>query len=307
MRLTHLCSFALLIGATPLSAQQRTVAERLGHPRDAKLLIIHGDDLGVSHSVDSASFAALDRGAITSVSAMIPTPWISEVTAYAKAHPQADIGLHLTLTSEWKTYRWGSVASSDQVRTLLDSDGTFYRDVEPVAMKARPEEVERELRAQVERALALGIRPTHLDSHMGALYFSTPELLAAGEKVAREYRVPFLAVRNFGRGPSVVVGLDDVAFDAVIIATEEVQRERWKQWYVDVIRNLKPGLTELIVHLGFNDAELRAVMGDQNPWAAAWRQRDYDVVNSPEFRKALADNKVILVTWHDLQSLQPRP
>ena len=307
MHLARSSALALLFVAIPLPAQGRTIAERLGYPRDAKLLIIHGDDLGVAHSVDSASFAALDRGAINSVSVMIPTPWITEVAAYAKAHPEADIGLHLTLTSEWKAYRWGSVASSDRVKSLLDSVGTFPREVDPVVARARQHEVEQELRAQVERALALGIRPTHLDSHMGALFASAP-LMAAYMKVAREYQLPFLAFRgSFGGGPPLPLGPHDILVDEVIIAFPDVQPDRWKQFYLDAIANLKPGLTELLVHLGHNDAELRAIMGEHEPYGSSWRQRDYDVVTSPEFRQALADNKVILVTWRELQKLIRQP
>src|SRR2546430_7885366 len=117
-------SVVSLLVASTLPAQNKTIAERLGYPADAKLLILHADDLAVSHSVDAASFDALDRGAITSASIMVPTPWMTEVAAYAKAHPNADLGLHLTITSEWETYRWGSVASADKVPSLLDADGT---------------------------------------------------------------------------------------------------------------------------------------------------------------------------------------
>src|SRR5688572_23515759 len=158
MRSSGLASslFASLLALSCLSAQNRTIAERLGHPANAKLLIIHADDIGVAHSVNAASFAALDAGHINSGSIMMPTPWITEVAAYARAHPNADLGLHLTITSEWLTYKWGSVASSDKVPSLLDSTGTFPSDVPPVAAKAKPAEVERELRAQIERALALG-------------------------------------------------------------------------------------------------------------------------------------------------------
>src|SRR3954470_8078985 len=178
MRQTVYSVLAILLVASALPAQTRTIAERLGHPRDAKLLILHADDLGVAHSVDAASLDALDKGAISSASIMMPTPWVTEVAAYAKTHPDADLGLHLTLTSEWQTYRWGSVESSDKVSSLLDADGTFPSDVAPVVARAKAQDIERELRAQVERALALGIHPTHLDSHMGAL-FSGPELLAS--------------------------------------------------------------------------------------------------------------------------------
>jgi predicted glycoside hydrolase/deacetylase ChbG (UPF0249 family) len=122
----------------------------------------------------------------------VPCPWITEVAAYAKAHPDADLGLHLTLTSEWTTYRWGSVAPADKVPSLLNSDGTFWSDTSQVATHAKPQEAELEIRAQIDRAIALGIHPTHLDNHMGSLFFTTPELFATYVKVAHEYHIPFL-------------------------------------------------------------------------------------------------------------------
>jgi chitin disaccharide deacetylase len=303
LRALELSSSLLLLLASALPAQSRTIAERLCHPANAKLLILHADDLGVAHSVNAASFDALDKGAISSASVMMPTPWIAEVAAYAKAHPNADLGLHLTLTSEWQSYRWGSVASSDGVQSLLDSGGVFPSDVPPVATGAKPAEVERELRAQIQRALAVGIRPTHLDSHMGAL-FSTPELFAAYVKVAREHRLPFLALGGdaFARLRSSLSDRD-ILLDAVIIAGPDVPRDQWKAFYLNAIANLKPGLTEMIVHLGYDDAELRAVTVNHEPYGSVWRQHDYDVVTSPEFKKALRDNNVVLVTWRELQKL----
>jgi chitin disaccharide deacetylase len=296
-------SIASLVLATTLPAQTRTIAERLGHPANSKLLIIHADDLGAAHSVDAASFDGLDKGAVSSASIMIPTPWVGEVAAYARTHPDADLGLHLTLTSEWKTYRWGSVESSDKVSSLLDSAGTFPDDDSVVAAKAKPLEVEREIRAQIVRALALGIRPTHLDSHMGSL-FTTPELMATYVKVAREYHLPFLAPRGDpGIKPKPPLSENDVLLDAVVIAGPEIPRDQWKQFYLKAIADLKPGLTEMIVHLGHDDSELQAVTVDHEPYGSAWRQRDYDVMNSPEFKKALADNHVIVIKWRDLGKL----
>ncbi|HEX2602514.1 MAG TPA: polysaccharide deacetylase family protein [Gemmatimonadaceae bacterium] len=305
MKHAALSALLPLLLASTLTAQGRSVAERLGHPANSKLLIIHADDLGAAHSADAASFDALDKGMVTSASIMMPTPWVTEVAAYARTHPNADLGLHLTITSEWETYRWGSVASSDKVPSLLDSAGTFPSDVGPVATGAKPEEVERELRAQVERALALGIHPTHLDSHMGAL-FSTPQLAAVYVKVAHDYHLPFLAVRgNPPGGPQATYAPNDVLLDNVIIAGPEVPRDKWKEFYLNAIAGLKPGLTEMIVHLGHDDAELQAVTVNHEPYGSAWRQRDYEVVNSPEFRKALADNHIVLVHWRDLQRIAP--
>jgi predicted glycoside hydrolase/deacetylase ChbG (UPF0249 family) len=290
-----------------LCAQSRTVAARLGYPADSKLLIIHADDLGAAHSINTASFDALDKGTVSSASIMIPTPWVTEVAAYARSHPNADLGLHLTVTSEWQTYRWASVESRDKVSSLLDSTGTFPSEVDPVAARAKPEEVEREIRAQIERALALGIRPTHVDSHMGAL-FSTPDLAATYVKVAHEFHLPFLAVRgNPQGGPQTVYGVNDVLLDNVIIAGEDVPRDKWKQFYLNAIANLKPGLTEMIVHLGHDDAELQAVTVNHEPYGSAWRQQDTNVMNSAEFRKALQDNHIIVVKWRDLGKLALQP
>ena len=306
MRLLSWSSALLLLFTSAISAQTRNLAQRLGYPADAKLLILHADDLGVSHSVNVASFEALDKGAISSASIMMPTPWVSEVAAYARSHPNADLGLHLTLTSEWDTYRWGSVESKDKVPSLHDSTGSFPSDVPPVATKAKVDEVERELRAQIDRALALGIRPTHLDSHMGAL-FATPELMATYVKVAHDYRLPFLALRLPPPSPPMPLSDKDIVLDAVIVAGPDIARDKWKEFYINAIASLKPGLTEIIVHLGRDDAELQAVTVNHEPYGSTWRQRDFDVVMSPEIGKALQDNGVRLVTWRDLFKASQQP
>ncbi len=299
--------FPLLL-ASSLPAQVKTVAERLGYPADSKLLIVHADDLAVAHSVDAASFDALDKNAVTSASIMVPCPWIAEVAAYAKAHPGADLGLHLTLTSEWKTYRWGPVESKNAVPSLLDPAGTLWSDTSLVAANAKPAEAEREIRAQVEHAIALGIHPTHLDSHMGSA-FSTPELFAVYVKVAHEYHLPFLAVRVTDDRAKLLSLLSDkdVVVDSVVIAGPGIRADQWKDFYLDAIKNLKPGLTEMIVHLGHDDAELQAVTVDHPDYGSAWRQRDYDFVTSAEFKKALEENHIILVRWKDLGKLVNQP
>jgi predicted glycoside hydrolase/deacetylase ChbG (UPF0249 family) len=193
------------------------------------------------------------------------------------------------------------------VATLLDSVGTLSRETQPVAERAAPDQVERELRAQIERALALGLRPTHLDSHMGAL-FTTPALYATLVRVARAYDLPFLAARGpDGRLPADVRPDVDVVLDTVITIGPDVPRERWAAFYLDAVRALRPGLTEMIVHLGRDDAELQAITVNHEPWGAAWRQRDDDVLRSAEFRQALEDNGVVLVRWKDLQRASRGP
>jgi chitin disaccharide deacetylase len=284
--------------------QSKTIAERLGYPADSKLLILHADDLAVAHSEDAASFDALDRNAVTSASIMIPCPWLTEVADYAKSHPDADLGLHLTLTSEWKTYRWGPLDSKDKVPSLFDPNGYLWPETDPAAQHIKADEAEREIRAQIERALAVGIHPTHLDSHMGVL-FARPDLFAVYVRVAHEYKLPFLAVRSPNASPAMLSMLSDkdVVLDSVIVAAPTVAPSDWKNFYLDTLRNLKPGITEIIVHLGHDDAELQAVTVDHPDYGAAWRQRDYDTVTSPEFKKALDANHLILVRWRDLKNL----
>src|SRR5262249_14172072 len=247
--------YTLIFCIAVASAQTKTVAERLGYPADTKLLIIHADDLAIAHSEDSASFEALDKQYVTSASIIVPAPWLAEVADYAKAHPDADLGLHLALTSEWKTFRCGSVESSDKVPSLLDPAGTLAVSTEQVAKEAKPPEAEREFRAQVQRALAVGIRPTHLDSHMGSA-FASPELFAAYVKVAHEFHLPFLAVRVSDERAKVLSLLSerDVLVDSVVIATPNVKADQWKEFYLNAIQNLEPGLTYMIVHLGRDDA-----------------------------------------------------
>jgi len=293
-----------LLLALNLSAQTSNIAQRLGYPPDAKLLILHADDLAVAHSVDTASFDSLNSGAVSSASIMIPCPWLTEVADYAKSHPDTDLGLHLTLTSEWKTYRWGSVAPNDKVASLLEADGTFYSTTEEVAANAYPTDVEREIRAQVERAISVGIHPTHLDSHMGTL-FSKPEFIAAYIKVAHDFQLPFLALKpSDARAPFLsLLSSTDVILDAIVIANQGLRPDQTMDFYLNAIKNLKPGLTEMIVHLGHDDSELQAVTVDHPDFGAAWRQRDYDVVNSPQFQQALRDNHVVLVRWKDLKKL----
>jgi len=294
----------LLSVCSPNLAQTKTVAERLGYPADTKLLIIHADDLAIAHSEDAASLEALDKGYVTSASIIVPGPWLTEVADYAKAHPDADLGMHLALTSEWKTFRWSSVESKDKVPSLLDPSGALWPLTEDVAKNAKPQEVEREYRAQVQHALAVGIHPTHLDTHMGSA-LATPEIIAAYVKIAHEFHLPILAPKIPGDPLklSALLSDKDVMLDSVTIAGSNVPADKWKDYYLDAIRNMKPGLNEIIVHIGHDDAEMQAVMVDNPDYGSAWRQRDFDAVSSPEFKRALQENHIVLIKWKDLQKL----
>src|SRR5260370_10120507 len=163
-----------LAGALPEVHAQvdgNSLAERLGFPRDAKRRIVHDDDVGVSHSVNAATIKALDTGLVNSASIMVPCPWFPEIADYAKAHPDLDFGLHLTLTSERVYYRWGPVASKDRLPSLVDVNGYFHHDWS-AATKINPREVDLELRAQLDRAYSMGLRPPPFHSHHYRLYYN---------------------------------------------------------------------------------------------------------------------------------------
>jgi len=210
----------------------------------------------------------------------------------------------LTLTSEWKAYRWGSVESKDKVPSLFGADGYLWPETQPAVQSIKAEDAEREIRAQIEKAMAMGIHPTHVDSHMGVL-FARPDLIGVYVKVAHEYKLPFLGMIGPTLPPAAraMFTEKDVLLDSVVIASPGVAAADWKKFYLDAVRNLKPGLTEFIVHLGHDDAELQAVAVGHPDYGAAWRQRDYDVITSPEFKKALEENHVVLVHWKDLKKL----
>ncbi len=307
---THSIFTACLLAAAalPAGAQNQSLVQRLGYPPDAKLLIIHADDLAVAHSQDMASFEALNRGAVSSASIMVPCPWLTEVADYAKAHPEADLGLHLTLTSEWKTYKWGPIAPRDQVPSLLDPQGYLFSTAEEAVRHIKPEEAEREVRAQVETALKMGIRPTHLDSHMGTL-FTKPALMAVLINVAHEYRLPFLVLKIPGVPPDMYSALKptDVILDRVFMASPPIKPDAWLDYYTHILRTLPPGVSELIVHLAHDDAEMQAVTVGHPDYGSAWRQRDFEVMTSPQFRKALEENHVVLTNWRKLGALLPKP
>jgi predicted glycoside hydrolase/deacetylase ChbG (UPF0249 family) len=305
MRILSVLAFLLLaIAFREARAQNATksLAEKLGYPRDAKLVIIHADDLGMTHSVNAASIRGLESGLVNSASIMVPCPWFPEMADYAKSHPDADLGLHLTLTSERVYYRWGPVASKDKVPSLVDPNGYFHLDW-TTANHINAREVEDELRAQVERAIAMGVRPTHLDSHQYRLFTNGQEIFESVVRVAHDYKLPVFMVRDwFAERPylQAAVSPADLVVDHTVTIEPGVPPEKWAAFYIDALKNLKPGVTVFIIHLAFDGEEMRAATRERATWGAAWRQRDFDFFTSAEFRALLKEQNIKLVTWREL-------
>jgi chitin disaccharide deacetylase len=297
-----------LLSTFPIAASGQTLAERLGYPRDTKLIIVHADDLGETHAVNAAAIKALEGETINSASMMVPCPWFPEIADYAKSHPDVDFGLHLTLTSERVYYRWGPVAPVDKVPSLVDRNGYFHHDWDHNE-HADPREVELELRAQIDRALAMGVRPTHLDSHQYRLIMSGKELFDVVLRVAHEYKLPIFVNRDwFADYPYLEksLGPDDIVLDHTVTIDPGVPAEKWADFYLTALKNLKPGVTEFVIHPGFDDEELRAATKERATWGSAWRQRDYDFFTSNQFRELLAQQKIQLITWRELARLYHR-
>jgi predicted glycoside hydrolase/deacetylase ChbG (UPF0249 family) len=303
----RILAVALVAAALTAQAfgQTRTLAERLGYPRDAKLLIVHADDLGMARSINTATIKAFETGLVTSGSIMVPCPWFPDIAAYARAHPDADLGLHLTLTSEWTGFRWGPVLPRTRVPSLFDQSGYLYPTEDVAAARINPRHAEAEIRAQIERARAYGIRPTHLDSHMGTLY-QNAKLFAALLRVAREQRIPARISKNHAAVPFIAEQLkpSDIVIDQVVSITDDIPAERWVEYYTDALKKLEPGVTEFVVHIAYDDEEMRGATWDHPDWGAAWRQRDYDFFTSDRFRQLVQENNIRLITWRELGKLQ---
>lgn len=301
-RITFVLLFFILF--TSVKAQS-TIAEKLGYAKNTKLLIIHGDDVGVSHSQNSATIKAMEEGSVNSASIMVPCPWFPEIADYVKKHPGVDLGLHLTLTSEWKLYKWGPVSPRSEVPSLVDNNGFFYDNVLDLIKNAKVDEVEKELRAQIDRAIAFGIIPTHFDGHMGAA-FSNPEYLKVYIKLSREYKVPVLLNHQafkimFNLDLNTLITDKDVVTDGIFMASEEDFKKGMKNFYPGVFKAIQPGLNVLLLHAAYDNDEMQAVTIDRPAFGAAWRQADFDFFTSPECKTLIKENNIQLITWKEIR------
>lgn len=306
-------------------SQEVTYAERLGFPKGSKVLILHIDDVGMSWDSNQGAIRAMEEGVANSLSIMMPCPWVPGFVHYMQEHPEVDAGLHLTLTSEWKDYRWGPLSGRPAVPGLVDPEGALWRSVEQVARNATPDEVEMEIREQVSRARAMGFEPTHLDSHMGTL-FATPEFIERYVKVGIETRIPVMfpgghntmiadqrevssemneQLRAIGRkiweaGLPVLDDLHNVSYnfdypDKKDVSDKELQKIATAQ-YIETIRQLKPGLSMVIMHCTDPSAIFPHIAS-----SGRVRKADMLAMMDPAFKQFLQNEKIILTTWRELK------
>lgn len=289
---------------------EMTNAEKLGFPKGKKILLLHMDDLGMCPEANEAGKFYIQNGFINSGAVMMPCPSANDFIAWAIKHPGADIGAHLTLTSEWKTYRWGPVTDPAKVPGLLDPEGKLYHDVPEVVMHASPQEVETEIRAQIDRMLASGLKPSHIDTHMGTLYGS-PDYVAVFLKVAGEYRIPANAIdlsdpevvrkyRNAGYPiTDRVIEILNVyklpKLDNFTSVPDGKTYELKRANFMALVNSLKDGITEIIFHPSVETDNLRSITG-------SWQQRVWEarLFTDPVVIGYFRDNGIELTDWKEI-------
>jgi len=298
--------------AAPQRAEQRNAAQRA-----ARYLIIHADDAGLCSDVNRATIEAMERGLISSVSMMVPCPAFEEFAQYAKEHPDGDYGVHLTLNSEFASYRWGPVLPPNEVPSLVDRRGHFWAEERQTAANARADDVERELTAQIERARNFGVPLSHLDSHMGTL-FTRPDLLEIYVNLGIKYQLPVLIVRNHDR--LRMFPLDDRVRRGIgnVVARLDQQRmpvldslymnygnsglDQRRRFYREMFANLPRGVSEVLVHCGYNTRELYAVTG-----SAPMRDADRRVFIDPRTADEIAEQEIEIINWKQFREMAGGP
>jgi len=313
-----LLTLALMAGWIALPAQvhssssqtKTTWAERLGYPKGKKVIILHADDVGMCNEANMAALDYLKKDFIQSAAIMMPCLFSAEAIAWSKRHLDKDIGLHLTLTSEWETYRWGPVADPKTVPTLLDPEGKLWHEVPDVVAHASPAEVEQEIRMQIEKSITMGHRPSHIDTHMGTLYGHI-DYMRAFIKVAEDYHIPANVIDV--SDPAVLAGFRQkgypITHEAIELfegytmpkldnftsvpagATYEAKIESFKE----LIRNLKPGLTEIIFHPSVQTENLKMI-------THSWQQRVWEaqMFGDPALRRFFREQGIIFTNWIEI-------
>ena len=313
MRFGLLCCVLLGLLSAPAIAQE-TYAEKLGWPEGSRVIFFHSDDLGMHHDANVGTIRSIEEGVVTSASTMMPCSWVPQWRDWLEENPDFDNGIHLTLTSEWRNYRWAPVAGAANVPSLVDPDGYLWRSVAEVVANGDPDEVEIEIRAQIAKARQMGLPITHLDSHMGTL-FAAPEFLERYVKVGIEEQIPVMMMG----GHMEYLGAEQPERAALIPVLQEIAQQVWdaglpvlddlqtdptgatrdfedkKADIIDRLRNMRPGVTMLIVHCTDPSPIFSEISG-----SGPNRLSDTDVMADPEIRQVIEEEGLILTTWREL-------
>ena len=282
--------------------------ERLPELSCERAVVPHVDDLGVSHGANQAFLELAAKGLVTCGSVMVPGAWFREIAEAAASDPALDVGVHLTLTSEWDACRWAPISTVSQASGLIDGDGYFWRDLEGLRRHLVPEAAEAELRAQIDRAVAAGMRPTHLDAHMAAAML--PALLDVHVRLGREYGLVPILPRSITWAPdpvnyqNVVAALDAAGapvFDHCR-GTLAVDRDHLEAGWRAVVAGLAPGVTHLALH-----CTAPVDFSAMAPAHAGWRYAEYELLASGFLSELCAAAKVGMIGTRAAQRLWLAP
>lgn len=299
--------FMALIGLTSTEVTGQNLAERLGLDAGSRYVILHSDDVGMCHAANQAFIEMHEFGLAKCGSVMVPCPWFPEIAAWCREHPDHDLGLHLTLTSEWRHYRWRPVTPATEMPGLIDEEGFMWRSERQVVEHATPKEVETEIRAQIALARKFGLEPTHLDSHMGTL-FSSPEFFEAYVRVAKEENVPPMiprvrpellaqyGLKNFKYEPLEQAGY--VVLDSINLGVEGDTEEARFEAYRKALVALPPGISQIILHPAKDGPELNNIAGSH-----VKRDLDYRLFLLPKMRDLLKELKIESIGFKELWPL----
>ena len=296
--------------------QPNPVLKKLGFSDDDRVIIIHTDDIGMCQaSVDA--FAELDEfGLISSGAVMVPCPWFLEAAQYAVANPEADLGAHMTLTSEWNTYRWGPISTRDPESGLMDEEGYFHKTSQGVWQNANPEAAVKELEMQIQRAQQAGMNLTHIDTHMGSI--AHPSIIPGYVQLAIKYGLPPMIPRMTAEALAARKDVDDEAAGMAVELIHTLEEmgiplldglsglelidaaDRFEQ-AKQALRALKPGLTHFIIHPSKDTPELRKI-------TSSWdcRVADYETFMSEATREFIKNEGIQVIGYRALKEIMPK-
>lgn len=285
--------------------------EKMGYSPEDKVLITHIDDIGFSHAANTASFECLDTGAATCGSILVNAPWFLEAIERCRENPAYDVGVHLTFTCEYDTFRWPALSTRDRASGLLDDEGYLWKTREDAVRHVTEAAAEAEMRAQIETALATGVEFSHIDTHMGSVVH--PKFLTIYLSLAREYGLPaFLPAITRERLESLkqvddadayeavrqeveagdVPTLDEILIDTLVPLTDKAD------FYRELIDGVKPGLTHLLFHPAKGGDELSAI--DRK--ASASRHADYVAFTDPSLKEYIESAGCKLIGYRELKA-----
>jgi hypothetical protein len=289
-----------------------SLQQRLGFEPDQRVAIFHADDVGMCHGANAAFEELSKDGSITCGAVMVPCPWFSEVVAMAAANPDIDLGVHLTLTSEWKNYRWAPISTTRRSSGLIDADGYFWHRLPMLAAHVVPEAAEAEMRAQIERALSAGIDVTHIDTHMGVAL--VPQLVDIYIRLAHEYRLPVLLPKHLSEFTSVLE-FDNISQSEIAEGLARLEADGWPlvdhfcmtpgvparesdKAYRELIAGLPEGLTVVAVHPNIS-GDIEVII----PEKAHFRTEEYRLFRDAEFKEFIALQNIHAIGFRPIRNL----